>query len=144
MHMSPALNGSSAIRHFECGNAIEIRNEIIFDFHMGLPHMDVVNLEMFFFCIKYDGLSIPSTLLPHTPYPLYPPPSRTISPLPSSHTPYPLYPPLTHHISSTLLPHTPYLLYPPPSHTIFMLSPLIPTYQLLTPEPCMSLTTNGC
>ena len=37
--MSPALNGSSAIRHFEHSNAIEISDGITFDFYMGLPHM---------------------------------------------------------------------------------------------------------
>ena len=37
--MSPALNGSSAIRRFEGSDAIEIRNGITFDFYTGLPHM---------------------------------------------------------------------------------------------------------
>ena len=37
--LSPALNGSSEIRHFECSDAIEIRNGIIFDFYTGLTHM---------------------------------------------------------------------------------------------------------
>ena len=37
--MSPALNGSSAIRRFEHSDAIEIRNGITFDFYMGLPHI---------------------------------------------------------------------------------------------------------
>ena len=36
--MSPALNGSSAIR-FEGSDAIEICDGITFDFYMGLPHM---------------------------------------------------------------------------------------------------------
>ena len=36
--MSPVLNGSSAIRHFEGSDAIEIRNGITFDFYTGLPH----------------------------------------------------------------------------------------------------------
>ena len=36
--MSPALNGSPAIWCFECSDAIEIRNGIIFDFYTGLPH----------------------------------------------------------------------------------------------------------
>ena len=35
--MSPALNGSSAIRRFEHSEAIEIRNRITFDFYTGLP-----------------------------------------------------------------------------------------------------------
>ena len=37
--MSPALNGSSAMRRFECSNAIEIRDGITFDFYSGLPHV---------------------------------------------------------------------------------------------------------
>ena len=37
--MSPALNGSSALQRFEHSNAIEIRNGIMFDFYLGLPHM---------------------------------------------------------------------------------------------------------
>ena len=37
--MSPALNGSTAIQHFERGNVVEIRNGIMFDFYPGLPHM---------------------------------------------------------------------------------------------------------
>ena len=41
--MSPALNGSSAIRRFKCSNAIEIRDGITFDFYTGLPH--VANTE---------------------------------------------------------------------------------------------------
>ena len=45
MHMSPALNGRSAIQRFEGSNAIEIRNEITFDFYMGLPHLFILNKE---------------------------------------------------------------------------------------------------
>ena len=37
--LSPALNGSSEIRHFERSGAIEIRDGIIFDFYTGLPHV---------------------------------------------------------------------------------------------------------
>ena len=37
--MSPALNGSSAIRRFEGSDAIEIRDRITFDFYTGLPHI---------------------------------------------------------------------------------------------------------
>ena len=39
--MSPTLSGSSALEHFERGNAIEIRN-IMFDFYPGLPHLHLV------------------------------------------------------------------------------------------------------
>ena len=38
-HMSPTLNRRSALEHFERGNAIEIRNEIMFDFYPGLLHV---------------------------------------------------------------------------------------------------------
>ena len=37
--MSPALNGSSAIRRFERSVAIEIRDGITLDFYTGLPQM---------------------------------------------------------------------------------------------------------
>ena len=35
--MNPTLNEGSVLQHFEHGNAIEIRNEIMFDFYPGLP-----------------------------------------------------------------------------------------------------------
>ena len=38
---SPALNGSSALQHFECGNMVEIHNEIMFDFYPRLPHIQL-------------------------------------------------------------------------------------------------------
>ena len=37
--MSPALNGSSAIRHFKGSNAIEMCDGITFNFYTGLPHL---------------------------------------------------------------------------------------------------------
>ena len=40
--MSPALNGSSAIRRFEGSDAIEKRNGVTFDFYTGLPHMRIL------------------------------------------------------------------------------------------------------
>ena len=45
MHVSPTLNGSSAIRRFERSNAVEIRDGITFDFYTGLPHMYVGIME---------------------------------------------------------------------------------------------------
>ena len=39
--MSPTLNGSTVLQRFERGNAVEIRNGIMFDFYLGLPHMYV-------------------------------------------------------------------------------------------------------
>ena len=40
--MSPTLNRSSALQHFERGNAAEIRNRIMLDFYPGLPHIRVL------------------------------------------------------------------------------------------------------
>ena len=40
--MSPALNESTTLECFERGNTVEIRNEIMFDFYPGLPHIYVV------------------------------------------------------------------------------------------------------
>ena len=37
--MSPTLNGSSALQHFERSNAIEIGNGVMFDFDPGLPQI---------------------------------------------------------------------------------------------------------
>ena len=37
--MNPALSGSSTLEHFECSNAIEIRNRIMYDFYPGLPQI---------------------------------------------------------------------------------------------------------
>ena len=42
-HMSPALNGSSALQCFECGNVVEICNGTMFDFYPRLPHIYHVN-----------------------------------------------------------------------------------------------------
>ena len=46
--MSPALNRSSALQHFERSNAIEIRNRIMFDFYPGLPHMYIYNVYILY------------------------------------------------------------------------------------------------
>ena len=40
--MSPALNRSFVLLHFEPGNVGEICNGIIFNFYLGLPHMSVL------------------------------------------------------------------------------------------------------
>ena len=39
--MSPTLSGSSALQRVKLGDALEIRNGIIFDFYSGLPHFIV-------------------------------------------------------------------------------------------------------
>ena len=40
--MSSALNGSSTLERFECSNASEIRNGVMFDFYPGLPQVLVI------------------------------------------------------------------------------------------------------
>ena len=40
--MSPTLNGSFALQHFEHGNAVELHNKIMFNFYPGLPHNYIV------------------------------------------------------------------------------------------------------
>ena len=42
--MSPALNRSYMLERFERGNAMEIRNGIMFDFYPRLPHMEITDL----------------------------------------------------------------------------------------------------
>ena len=79
--MSPVLNGSSVIWHFERSNAIKIRDRIIFNFYMGLPHMYTLSSSSL-----SPSLLLPSSLRP-SPLSLHPPSS--LSPLPIS----PLFPP---------------------------------------------------
>ena len=45
VRMGPTFNGRSALQRFERGNAIEIRNGIMFDFYLGLPHIGVNKLH---------------------------------------------------------------------------------------------------
>ena len=58
--MGPTLNGSSALQRFECGNALEICNGIMFDFYLGLPH---VIIKMFGGGSSVDGFCV-ETYLP--------------------------------------------------------------------------------
>ena len=37
--MNPTFNGSSAVQHFDCSNAIEICDRVIFDSYMRLSHI---------------------------------------------------------------------------------------------------------
>ena len=47
--MSPALSGSSALQRVKLGDALEIRDGIIFDFYPGLPHiMYIAYLELWY------------------------------------------------------------------------------------------------
>ena len=40
------LNRSSAIRCFECSDAIEIHDRIIFDFYTRLPHICKITIQL--------------------------------------------------------------------------------------------------
>ena len=42
--MSPALSGSSAQKCIKLGDALGIRDGIIFDFYSGLPHVVTVSM----------------------------------------------------------------------------------------------------
>ena len=65
--MSPTLNGSSLIRHFECSDAIKIHDGIIFDFYTGLSH--VYNL---YFVLVLDGAHLYIITMYYTMYYLPP------------------------------------------------------------------------
>ena len=58
--MSPILNRSSALQHFECSNAVEIRNGRMFDFYLGLPHiymkLDLVQVSLIQGCLKSHSI----------------------------------------------------------------------------------------
>ena len=59
--MSPALNGSSAIWHFEDNKAIEICDRITFDFYTGLPQMLLIkflNISFLNMCLLFDWASL--------------------------------------------------------------------------------------
>ena len=49
LRVSPALNGRSEILHFECSNAIEICDGLMFNFYPGLPHIIVLVYSPLFF-----------------------------------------------------------------------------------------------
>ena len=61
--MSTALNGSSVIWRFEGSDAIEIRNEITFNFYTGLPHVVGSHYTLSAQTIPTDVTLPPSTLL---------------------------------------------------------------------------------
>ena len=44
-HMSPALKGSYVLQRFERGNAVKIRNDIMFDFYTELTHKIFIHLS---------------------------------------------------------------------------------------------------
>ena len=56
--MDPALDGSLPVWHFKCGDAIEIRNEIIFDFYMGLSRVCVPHQKHIMTSSADFGLSL--------------------------------------------------------------------------------------
>ena len=58
--MSPALNGSTALQHFERGNVVEIHNGIMFNSYPGLPQM-YSELKS---CEQYQSTHAVYTILP--------------------------------------------------------------------------------
>ena len=48
VHMSSALNGSSALQNFECNNAVEMHNGIMFHFYAGLSHVILLSSRYFY------------------------------------------------------------------------------------------------
>ena len=58
--MSPTLNGSSALEHYERGNVIEICNGIMFNFYPGLPQLYSVDQDLY---SHHYGLVYIQTLL---------------------------------------------------------------------------------
>ena len=46
VHMSPTLNGSSVIGHFEGSDAIKTSDGITSNFYTGLPHMPCCDTEV--------------------------------------------------------------------------------------------------
>ena len=46
-HMSPALNESSVLQHFEHGNAVEIRNGVMFNLPMTATYVVQVGIFVF-------------------------------------------------------------------------------------------------
>ena len=59
--LSLALNGSSALQHFERGNTVKIRNGIMFDFYPGLPHLLVAQLQAVSYRLQYDYIALRQT-----------------------------------------------------------------------------------
>ena len=64
LHLSPffilsALNGSLhysfALQRFECGNVVELRNRILFDFYPELPHVHVCFHRLTVTDIQFDA-----------------------------------------------------------------------------------------
>ena len=55
--MSPTLNKSSALQHFECSNVVEICNQIMFDFYPGLPHIHQVLYHVLYKTVIFSYIS---------------------------------------------------------------------------------------
>ena len=128
VHMSPTLSRSSTIRHFEHSDAIEIYNEIIFDFYTGLSHT--------YGCCKFEIFALNTTAFPALPLPPSFLTHHICSPLlqhphTTTHTPPPTHPthtppPTHHHLHTTT--HT-----PPPTVIPFM--PLVMKGKFIPPSP---------
>ena len=55
--MGPTPKGSSALQRFECDNALEIRNGIMFDFYPGLPQLSLHNVFFIWTCTITEPLA---------------------------------------------------------------------------------------
>ena len=67
-HISPTLNRSSALQHFERSNVVEIRNGMMFDFYTGLPHMQKRSSKLLYMCsvrilLLYDNQYLNGNIL---------------------------------------------------------------------------------
>ena len=73
--MSPALNGSSALQHFEHGNVVEVSkyaNGIMFNFYLGLSHVKSFQVFLPIFlqgCKTKSGTKSLGLRPPLIPYP---------------------------------------------------------------------------
>ena len=56
VRMSPTLNRNSVLQRFERGNAIEVRNGIMFNFYPGLPHLRANALQLHCFSMMLWGM----------------------------------------------------------------------------------------
>ena len=81
--MSPTLNGSLALRCFKYGNAVQLCNGIMFDFHSGLPHVHVQLIALIPSPLPFSSPLSPSLFLSSGPLSFPPLPSSLPLLLPS-------------------------------------------------------------
>ena len=121
--MSPALNGSSMLERFKQSNASEIRNGVMFNFYLGLPHIHI-----------YQHIHTP-----HDPSPLLHSPTH-LSLLHTHHTHTHIHSPTyTHihtHTPTTHLPTHTHAFHPHPHpHTHTHIITHLPTPHAFDPHP---------